>query len=257
MRKLFLQTTVICFFLAGSSSMSFAGYGSMKSGGGGGGGSSAPARPAPPPPPPPIDRSASIKARQDIAAATTDSAQADAALASITSQIRKQRLEPTSEWKTANDALTIAKTHYETAKEAAMTKLKSDPGYQAVLAERTKAKTDHAAMEASTPIEERMRIAKAILTTADQVAALEAGALANNEAVVKAKAELDAATAKMNQLFATFDATLSSNPQWAAASKTADERHQRLATAKQSLVDAQTREAQAEKDRQKQMASNH
>ena len=115
---------------------------------------------------------------------------------------------------------------------------------------------EHAAFRSDTPIEERARIAKAILTASDCVTTMETNAMTNSEPLNKAKSELDAATGKLNQITSAFDATLTSNAMWVSAARTAGDRRQRLADAKQVLADALAREAQAAHDRQKSMASN-
>ena len=99
MQRLLLPVWLVVFVVGGLCDSVQGGYGGMRSGGSSGGGSSA--RPAPPPPPPPLDRSASTSARQDVRTATAEADKADAALATITAQLRKQRLEPTDEWRQA------------------------------------------------------------------------------------------------------------------------------------------------------------
>jgi hypothetical protein len=257
MRRDTLGALAFCITLAFAASMSWAGYGG---GGGigrrGGGQSYTPPAPAPPPPPP-IDRSASTKARQEVQSATMEVERANAALAAVTAQLHRAKLEPTSAWKTAAEAVAAAQKQYDAAREAVMATLKSDPAYQGALAARAKAQADHNAMDASTPIEERYRIANAMVSTPQVIAALETGAIMNNPAAAKAKAALDAANAAEAALQTAFDQTLANDPTWSAAAKSIEERKQRLAEVKKSLSDALAQEAQMARDRQKQIASNH
>jgi len=257
MRRVTLGAVTFCFTLAWAVSTSWAGYGGgMRIGGGGGGGGQSAPRPPPAPPPPPIDHSASTKARQDVQVATAELERANAGLTALTAQLRHARLEPTSAWKDAAAAVAAAQKQFDAAKESVMKTLKGDAAYTGALAERAKAQADHEAMQASTPIEERYRIANAIISTAQVISALETGAVMNNPVSAKAKAELDAANGTTAALQASFDATLARDTTWSAAAKAVEDRRQRLADAKKALTDALASEAQQARDRQK-VASNH
>lgn len=256
MRCVSLRGMTFCVLLTFFASNGWAGYGGMRLGGGGGGGGQR-STPPPAPPPPPIDHSASTKAKQDVQTATAELDRANAALATVTAQLRKMKLEPTSAWKEAAALVAAAQKRYDAARETAMTKLKGDAAYQGALADRAKAKADHDGMQATTPIEERYRIANAMVSTAQLITSLEAGAVMNDPLAAKAKADLDAANAKEAELQSAFDATLGNDPNWSAASKAVEDRKQRVADAKKALSDALASEAQQARDRQRSVASNH
>jgi hypothetical protein len=256
MRRVLVGALTFCSLVAFLAPQTWAGYGGGGIGRRGGGGSSYTPPPAPPPPPP-IDHSASNRAKQDVQTANAELERANQALASVTTQLHKSRLEPTSAWKDAAAAVVAAQKQFDAAREVAMKKLKADAAYQGALAERAKTVAEHEALQTSTPIEERYRIANAMVSTAQVIAALEAGAVSNDPAAAKAKADLDAAKAKEASLQSAFDATLGNDPNWSAASKSVEERKQHLADARKALADALASEAQQARDRQHSVASNH
>jgi hypothetical protein len=247
-----LTLLTLCLFLT---TPIFAGYGGggMRMSGGGSSSSSSSNTP------PPVDRSASIKARKDVNAATAEVNKATNAQNAIVAKLRIE-FERTPDWKAAQSTLKSAQSEYDGAKRAALTALADQPGYRSARAAREKAESDRDALRANPSAateDQRVRIAKAAFDSAQALSKLESDALAADPAAKAAVAKVTQSKSAAADLLKTFEASCSENADWQAAQKVIDEKKEALATAQKSLADALAQEAQAERDRQKQIAASH
>jgi hypothetical protein len=236
----------------------FAGYGGggMRMSGGSSGGSSSSSSHADAPPP--IDRSGSIKARKDVNAVTAEVNKAQSEQNAIVGKLRVE-FERTPDWKTAQAKLKSAQTEFDAARRASLDAMADRPAYRAARAARQQAEADREALRANPTAsqDERVRVAKAAFDSAQALAKFESDAIAADPATKAAAAKVAEAKAAAAELLKTFEASCAQNADWQAAQKVIDEKKEALAAAQKTLADALTQEAQAERDRQKQIAASH
>jgi hypothetical protein len=209
--------------------------------------------------PPPIDRSASIKARKDVNAAAAEVNKATNAQNAIVARLRID-FERTPDWKAVQSSLKSAQSDYDAARRAALAALADLPAYRSARAAREKAESDREALRANPTAateDQRLRIAKAAFDSSQTLSKLESDALAADPAAKAATTKLAGTKSALADLLKTFEASCSENADWQVAQKVIDEKKETLATAQKSLADALAQEAQAERDRQKQIAASH
>jgi hypothetical protein len=250
----------MCFSLCALSLIAshvYAGYGSggmgIRGGGGGGGGGTNSSHVDAPPP---IDRSASTKARREVNTATGEVTQANNAVAAIVARL-KAKLEKTSEWLSAQAALKSAQSDVDKARASVIRTLSAHPDYQAAKSAGGAAQTQREQIRNDPSIEpqERLRIAKAVIDSSRALADLETAALAADPAHIAAKTTLAKAAKSIDALLATFEDSLKQDSDWQAAIKVLQDKKHVLADAQKTLGDALAQETQAERARQKQIAS--
>jgi hypothetical protein len=239
---------VICLSL--KPALCQAGYGA-KSGGGGGGGGGGNSTPAPPP----VDHSASIAARKVVTEATAEVNNANQGVAAVVARLRPA-FQQKPEWVAAQAELKADQSTFGMAKDAVLLKLQKDPAYLALKTARQTAETDRDALQkepGATP-EERNRVANAVFTATEALTKREGEALLADDGVQAGRTKVGEDNKKIAVLNAEFDALARQDAQWQAAMVIVDQKQQVVADARKALAAAVAQEAQAERDRQKQMA---
>jgi hypothetical protein len=251
-------TLLLALCLTFTATPAFAGYG-----GGGlrmsGGGSSSSGNSSSSNTPPPVDRSASIKARKDVNAATAEVNKAINAQNGIVARLRLD-FERTADWKSAQSNLKSAQSDYDAARRTALAALADQPAYRSAHAARQHAEVDREALRANSSAateDQRLRIAKSAFDAAQALSKLESDALAADPTAKSASAKVTTAKSAIADLLKTFEASCADNADWQAAQKVIDEKKEALAAAQKTLADAVAQEAQAERERQKQIAASH
>jgi hypothetical protein len=197
-----ILTGAVCVHLAGSASLA------KKNGGGK---SSPAAKPAPPPPPPANPAYAEL-------------ADAKRALKVIHDKLFAA-YQQTQPWADATTKVSSARDELEAAKKAAREALSSNPDYQAAVAAKQKAQDDLTAAKASpdsTP-ESITGPATAVMEASGKISALENDAFSNDSAIIAAQANVTAAKAGLDAEKQEFEASLPSDPDYAAAKKLVDD----------------------------------
>ena len=259
MRRLPNLSVIVLLVSAFYASELFAGYGAKQSGGGANTNTNTNTPKAPPAaPPPPVDHSASIGARKQVTEATAQLTDANRALAEIVNKLR-QAFQRKPEWIAAQSAMKADQAAMAVAHDAVLDKLQKDPAYSALKATKVKAEAERDALEKEpgASAEDKKRVGDAVFAATEATNKAENAALLADGNVAAARAQLATSNQKVTALLSEFDASLQQNPDWQAASQVVAQKQQVLADARKALATAIATEAQAERDRQKQMAQSH
>ena len=207
------------------------------------------------PPPPPVDHTASTDARKHVNETNAEVTKATLAVTDIVTGLRREA-EKTPEWMQAQAALNTARSENEAARTAVIDSLKPNAAYTQAVRAKAKAEADRDALakEPGTTAEQRDQNATALFQATQAVAKIESDAVTADPRATATRAKLDAADRKYADLVRAVDAAARNDPAWQAANKTLDEKKQAATDARKALADAVTKEAEAERDRQKQIA---
>jgi hypothetical protein len=207
------------------------------------------------PPPPPVDHSGSTEARKKVTDATAEVNKATRAVAEIVARLRHD-FQQKPEWAAAQAKQKGDQATFDVAREEALAKLQKDPKYISLKTAKTKADAEREALQkdpGATP-EDQQRVTNAVFTATEALTKAESDALLSDPAVATARAQLAEDNKKINALLAEFDGVTKQNADWQAATAVVDQKQQAAADARKALAAAIAQEAQAERDRQKQMA---
>ena len=203
--------------------------------------------------PPPVDHSASTDAKKKVADATVELTKDNHALADVVAKLRKE-FQQKPEWIAAQTAVANDQAKLDAAHDAVLAKLQKDSNYVAMKTAKAKAETDRDALQKDGGAAEDLdRAGKAVFTASAATTKVEADAMNADLGVSDARSQLAEENRKIAGLLAEFDAANKQNADWQAASKVVEQQQQVLADARKALAAAIATEAQAERDRQKQM----
>jgi hypothetical protein len=255
MKSRLLLSLGVVFAISLAASPSF---GKGGGGGGGGGGSRNNGNGGGQNYPPPVDHSASTKARKEVEAAAADLRKANADVAAIVAKLHKE-YETSPDAAGAVAALKAAQAELEATRAPVLKNVRDSAAYKSALAAKESAQADRDTVLAdpSTSPEDRTHAATAVMEAGKAVTKLETDAVAANPKIAAAQSKLVAANTAWSALLKKFDETLKDNPDWQAAMKVVDDKKQVLASAQKTLSDAVAQEAQAERNRQNQIAQNN
>lgn len=215
----------------------------VKKGGGEGGRAAYPERPNP---------TASAEAQRKVSEAQSEVSKAQGAVSSAASTLRKE-FEGSQPFKDAQDALKAAQDKLAAARKPVIDGLKSNAAYQKALANKQALVKQREGMSADDP--QIPSMAAKILEAGRPVAAIESAAVDKDPGVKAAKAEVDQAVAKLNELKKEFEGGLKDNNSYLLAKQNVDAANEKLTAAKSELSSAQQSDAQALKTWREQTAA--
>lgn len=207
------------------------------------------------PPPPPVDHSGSTEARKKVTEATAEVSNATRAVAEIVARLRRD-FQQKPAWAAAQAKQKGDQAAYDIAREEALAKLQKDAKYVSLKTAKTKADADRDAMQKDpgATAEDQQRVGNAAFTATEALTKAESDALLSDPSVAAARAQLAEDNKKINELLTEFDGITKQNADWQAAMAVVDQKQQAATDARKALAAAIAQEAQAERDRQKQMA---
>jgi hypothetical protein len=192
------------------------------------------------PAPPPVDTSARDAAAKDVTDAQTELEKAKADLASVATKLQAQ-FDATPDMVAALAAQQQAQTADEACHAALSRKLSSDPAYAAAVANKEAAEAKLKALQdADTSDPDQLTAAATeAMNVRSAVTAIESAAESSDPDVVKSKAALVAATAKVTTLRTQFLQSIRQSSEWTTASKAVDDAQAKLKSAQDALVTEQ------------------
>ena len=194
---------------------------------------------------PSVDTAAYDAAKTELSAARLDLTKAIKTQSDIATRITRE-LEMSQEMKDASIAASAARTKYDAAAAPVLAALIKQPAYQAKQLAATNAEQAVAELASRRDVEpaERMAAAKAALSAKNEVAKLQADALAADPAVVSSKAAWLAASAALGQLRQQNADAVRKDADWLATKEKVDAAKSAVALADQKVADAQKQVAQ-------------
>lgn len=195
---------------------------------------------------------ASAEAQRKVSEAQSEVSRAQGGVSTAANALRKE-FEASQAFKDAQDALKAAQDKLAAARKPVIEGLKSNAAYQKALADKQALVKQREGMSADDP--QIPSMAAKILEAGRPVAAIETKAVDKDPAVKTARAEVDQAVAKLNDLKKEFESGLKENNSYLLAKQNVDAANEKLTAAKSELSSAQQSDAAAMKQWREQTAA--
>jgi hypothetical protein len=205
--------------------------------------------------PPPVNREASKAARAEVRDRTRVLREAEHEMRQIAMRAQKD-FEHSGEYLAAEEAVKEAQAKLDALTTPILTAVRTDPAYQAALAEKQRRQDRLRELKAAAPVtpEQLQAGAAAVLEAGKAVTQIEADALAAEPAVAEARAALAEATARLTALRDGVDDQVRADPDWQNARAQVEAAKGDVTGARRELSRALKLEAEQDRARKRQIA---